>query len=334
MTFKLGVIGCGLKASGYAGSWIKSGIDLSFEAIMDNTQSSVDRFAGIVRAGGGNPRLYDDAEKMLAAEAGGLDAVYISTPHALHFPYALMALEHGLDVLLEKPMSLSSDEAKALIAARDKAGKTIVVAYQASLSPLLASLRARDAAGEFGALLTVTGEVWENWQVRYAGNWKQIPALSGGGFMFDTGAHLLNAPVKVTGRSYERAAAQLQNRGQDYELIGSVMGLMSGGVPFTMVFCGDTTQGCASSVTYYYEKAMVKADIWGKWIEVHQNGNVTRQEVGEDMPYVLKAFIDTCQGRMANPSTAETSLHLAEFWECINRSSAEGAVPLALATRA
>lgn len=333
MTLKIGVIGCGLKAASYARAWVKSPLNPQFLALTDTSAASIDRYAEIIRNAGGTPRIYPTAEALLEAEAKGLDAVYISTPHAFHAGYAKAALERGLNLLLEKPMSLNAAEARAIIEARDRAGREVVVAYQASLSPLLERMRQRAAAGEFGELLTVHGEVWENWQNRYGTSWKQVVALSGGGFIFDTGSHLLNAVIQVSGLGYDRVSASLQNRGRDYELTGGVFALLQGGIPVNLTFCGDTIPGCESSLTLFYENAILRVDIWGKWIELRQGPTLTRETAGEDLNAVLQVFADTCAGRCPNPSTAERSLHLAELWDLIKQSSQEGGVPLTLQTK-
>ncbi len=57
-----------------------------------------------------------------------LDVVFIVTPHAFHAAQAIVGLEAGLDVLLEKPMVMDAAEAEALIATRDRTGRLLVVA--------------------------------------------------------------------------------------------------------------------------------------------------------------------------------------------------------------
>lgn len=334
MSLKLGIIGCGLKAAGYAREWVSSPLEPEFVALTDTSQISIDRYVEIVgRAGtGSQPKIYPTADALLNAEAKNLDAIYISTPHAFHAGYAKAALAHGLDVLLEKPMALNADEAHEIIEARDRSGRQIVVAYQASLSPLLARMHARATSGEFGDLLAVNGEVWEDWQDRYGTSWKQVPKLSGGGFLFDTGSHLMNAVLQVSGLSYERVSAALNARGRDYELVGGVFARLFGGIPVNLTFCGDTIPGCESSLTFFYENAILRVDVWGKWSELRQGSVMTRETAGEDQGAVLEVFADTCAGRCPNPSTAERSLHLAELWDLIKQSSQEGGTPMTLRT--
>ena len=66
-----------------------------------------------------------------------LDAVLIAPPHAMHHDHTVAALEAGLDVLLEKPMDVNTEEALSLIKTRDQTGKTLVTFFQGNLSPLV-----------------------------------------------------------------------------------------------------------------------------------------------------------------------------------------------------
>lgn len=333
MTLRLGIIGCGLKAASYARSWLAGGTPPEIVAITDTSAASVARYAAIVaQSGAPQPRVHPDADALLGAEAGRIDAVYISTPHVFHQAYAKAALKAGVDVLLEKPMALSADEARDILAARDASGAKVVVAYQSSLSPLIAGFRDRSRAGEFGELLAVTGEVWEHWETRYAGNWKQRPELSGGGFVCDTGSHLLNAVMQATGRGYTRVSGALRSLGRPYELVGGILAEIDGGVPVTLAFCGNTTKGCESVLSLFFERAILRLDVWGKWAELRQGATVTREAGGEPNDAVLDIFTAVTRGA-PNPSTPEQSLHLAELWDLIKQSSADGSIPLPLTTR-
>ena len=333
MPLRLAIIGCGLKAASYARSWTAGPTPSQIVAITDTNAASVARYSAIVtQSGAAAPIVHPDAEAMLVAEAGKLDAVYISTPHVFHQAYAKAALKAGLDVLLEKPMALSAAEAREIVAARDAAGKQIVVAYQSSLSPLISGYRTRIAAGEFGALLSVSGEVWEHWETRYAGNWKQVPDLSGGGFICDTGVHLFNAVIQATGRGYTRVAGHLKSLGRPYELVGGILAEIDGDVPVTLSFCGNTTKGCESVLSLFFERAILRLDIWGKWAELRHGATISRETGGEPNDAVLDVFTAVVGGA-PNPSTPEQSLHLAELWDLIKQSSAGGSIPLSLTTR-
>lgn len=73
---------------------------------------------------------YDDLLK-----SGEIDAVYVATPNFLHLQYAVPALEAGIHVLLEKPMASSVDEAEQIIAAQQKSGAKLMIAYRLHHEP-------------------------------------------------------------------------------------------------------------------------------------------------------------------------------------------------------
>jgi predicted dehydrogenase len=104
-----------------------------------------------------------DWAKFVADYADQLDAVFIITPHALHFAQATACLEAGLDVLLEKPMVMTADEATALIETRDRTGRLLVVAFQGSMSPQVREASRLLRSGELGAILNISAVAWQNW---------------------------------------------------------------------------------------------------------------------------------------------------------------------------
>lgn len=76
---------------------------------------------------------YTDFHEMIAA--GGLDCVFILNSDEYHAEGTVAALDAGIHVLVEKPMCLSPREAEEIIAARDRSGKTVMVAYMRRFAP-------------------------------------------------------------------------------------------------------------------------------------------------------------------------------------------------------
>src|SRR3712207_2641246 len=67
--------------------------------------------------------------------AGGLDAVLVLNSDEFHAECVTSALNHGLHVLVEKPMCLSPREAAEIIEARDRTGLTVMVGYMRRFAP-------------------------------------------------------------------------------------------------------------------------------------------------------------------------------------------------------
>lgn len=89
----------------------------------------------------------EDAEELLDAD---IDAVVISTPHDLHHPLAAQALERGLHVLCEKPMTLRADQAWDLAARAEKAGTVFLVPYGWNYKPFTVAAKRMLEAGDIG----------------------------------------------------------------------------------------------------------------------------------------------------------------------------------------
>ena len=85
----------------------------------------------------------------------GLDAVLVASPPRLHYRQARMAIEAGLDVLVEKPMCMTSEHAGALVAlARDR-GRVLMVGHTFLYSNLVHEVKRRIDSGELGEILYI-----------------------------------------------------------------------------------------------------------------------------------------------------------------------------------
>lgn len=114
-------------------------VQLAAVADPDTAQAEL-----LLEAFGGAAPAYGDYREMLERET--LDAVIISTPHALHFEQTRDALNRGLHVLIEKPLTIASRDARALIALAAKRDRMLVVAYSAC-SSRPSSMRAISSRG-------------------------------------------------------------------------------------------------------------------------------------------------------------------------------------------
>jgi predicted dehydrogenase len=271
---RLGIIGAGLKAAEYARGWTAMP-DVQIAALAEIDPASRKRLSDIC-ATAGRPRPADKA--MLQVEASRLDAVYVSTPHVFHAANALAVINAGLDLLLEKPMVTTVAEALSLVEAEKRSARTIVIAYQGGLSPVIHDTIARARRGEFGDLVSVSASIWEGWAKSYAGQWKQKPSISGGGFMFDTGAHMMNTVCVLADAEFERLCAFTNNRGLDVDLVCAVAARLSNGALVTFNAAGDGPPGCASNITLFYTNALVRVDAWGGWREVSMGGDAAIRE--------------------------------------------------------
>ena len=92
--------------------------------------------------------VFDTPEAFYAASAA--DLAVIVTPIPLHAPQCITAMEHGSDVLLEKPIAGSTETAKTIIDARDRLGRRLFLGYQWCYDPVMHRLKDAADRGDFG----------------------------------------------------------------------------------------------------------------------------------------------------------------------------------------
>lgn len=262
-------------------------------------------------------------ETLLATYGDQLDAVFIITPHAYHHDQTKLCLEAGLDVLLEKPMVMNQQEALSLIEVRNRTKKLLVVAFQGGLSPQIRYLSEQIRAGTMGQLLNVSGTVWQDWKTAQIGQWRTNPEISGGGFLFDTGAHMLNSVCDIVGEDFAQVAAWFDQRGQPVDILSAVMGRTKSGVLVTINACGDTIPSCASIIKVVTTEAIVDTGQWGERLLIQRRGETEGSEV--DLPPMRSAweqFLDVRAGKIANPCPPEVGLRMARLWDAVRLSAA------------
>lgn len=325
---RLGVIGAGLKAAEYAASWAAMP-EIEFVALADTTASSRQRLIDVcIAAGAPAPKSFEDYREMLAKCRDALDIVYISTPHAFHGEQAAAVVEAGIDLFLEKPMVTTVAEAETLIAAQKKSGVTVVTAFQGGLSPLVIDTRKRALAGEFGELIAISGMIWESWAGNYAGHWKQEPEISGGGFMFDTGAHMMNTVCLLANSDFASVSAYMNKHGRKVDIATAVSARLKNGAMATLTAAGEGPPGCASYITFFYSKAIVRIDAWGGWREISVGRANEPREEAEILGNPMKNFLAIRAGEMENTGSVEMGLRFARLWDAIKESAAGDGMPV------
>lgn len=120
--------------------------------------------------------------------APGVDAVLIATPNAFHAAQAQAALAAGKHVLVQKPLALSLQDARATVDASTRAKRVLFVDYSYRHLETMAAFEA--ALPEIGRPRCLEGMFHNQWGPGKA--WFFNPALSGGGALMDLGVHLLD----------------------------------------------------------------------------------------------------------------------------------------------
>jgi predicted dehydrogenase len=237
-------------------------------------------------------------------------------------------MEAGLDVILEKPMVMTAAEAEALIETRDRTGRTLMVAFQGTASTRGTEARRLLRSGELGQILNISAVVWQDWASNTAGSWRQEPEAAGGGFMFDTGAHLLNTVADLAGEDFIDVAAWQADDDYPVDVRTVVMGRLASGALATMNGCGRAIPSLGSEIRFFTTKAILRTGIYGELLELQREGRRRFRRIPAETPgSVWQRFVHVRAGEAPNPNPAEVGLRMARLWDAIRLSAQnDGAV--------
>ncbi|HQY90818.1 Gfo/Idh/MocA family oxidoreductase [Caldilinea sp.] len=327
---RIAIIGCGGMARHHTVAMLRHQELVQIPVVCEPSAETYARFAVLFKDVGLTPPPNEPNLTLLLREhADALDAVFIITPHVLHHEQAGACMEAGLDVLLEKPMVMNTVEARSLIEIRNRTRRRLVVAFNGSLSPQIRTAVTLLRSGELGAILNIHGVVWQSWNSHTQNTWRQAPEIAGGGFLFDTGAHLLNTVADLAGEPVIEVAAWLDNRGRAVDILGAVMARLASGVLITLSGCGDTIESCASDVRVFCTNGILRTGVWGERLEVQRAGDADLTPVEVPASHgAWEQFMHVCRGEIENPSPPEVGLRMAILWDMIRASAQQGGAPV------
>ena len=130
----------GIVGTNFISDWVIAGArqDARFEltAVYSRKQETADAFA----AKHGIPHTFTSLEEMASSPL--VDAVYIASPNFLHAEQSILCMQHGKHVLCEKPLASNAREARAMIAASEQYGVTLMEAMKPTLTPNFRAVQA------------------------------------------------------------------------------------------------------------------------------------------------------------------------------------------------
>jgi predicted dehydrogenase len=164
-------------------------------------------------------RLYTSVQEMLEAEssrADGLDVVAIMTPNDSHFEYSMLALERGFDVICDKPMTNTLQEAEALHQKVQETGLVFCLTHNYTGYPMVRQAKAMVMDGQLGTIRLVQveyvqgGKADESKPMPEVITWKYDPVRGGPSrVMGDIGTHAHNLARFITGLEVDEVSAEV-----------------------------------------------------------------------------------------------------------------------------
>ena len=352
---RVGIIGCGGIANGKHMPVLAKMPEVEMVAFCDLIQSRAEEAAQ--KYGVKNASVFTDYHDLLADDS--IDNVRVLTQNAEHCRITVDALNAGKHVLVEKPMCITPDEAREMIAARDRSGKILAVGYQHKFDPDVIYMKDEIESGALGDIYFAKCRVVRRRGVPTWGVFTQKKE-QGAGPLFDIATHSLDEtlymmnnyePKMVIGTMYDKLKNQPNCANpfgpwdiKKFDVEDSAFGFIimkngatimlecswllntvetNGGVNYLL--CG--TRAGADNYTGKLRLNTVKHNRMTEEYPDFSAGGVAYFEGGKGLTNTeaeQKNFIDAIQGKSVLVNTAERAAVVTDILYAIMRSAQTG----------
>ncbi|MBR2872792.1 MAG: Gfo/Idh/MocA family oxidoreductase [Lentisphaeria bacterium] len=293
-------------------------------------------------------KTYADYNDLLADPE--IDAVSVCVPNDMHAPIAIAALNAGKHVMLEKPMTLSAELGKQILAARDASGKKLQMGMVYRQKPEARLLKEIVDNGRLGNIYQIRVKLIRRRGIPGLGGWFTTKAKSGGGGLIDIAVHFLDLvmwlsnkwePTKVSAKTYSKFGSPIN----DYHYVSMwagppqtdgvfdvddyAAGFVRFGAETTLSFevawaCNDKDE---CHVELLRDKGGVKLNIGSDPVLCTEIDNriadVALQYDKKDEAFAdeLRKFCNAVQGKGEIPATGEQGVVAMKLLDAIYKSS-------------
>lgn len=241
------------------------------------------------------PKTYTDWRRLVEDEP--LDVVIVATPHFLHQPMVLAALEAGKHVICEKPLAMNTTEAQAMIDAADRAGRQLLVGLNMRTVGGFRSIERLIRSGRLGKIFLA--------RIAYLGhevermldpmNWKCSLDKAGGGILLDGGYHVIDVMNMLFGK-----VERVQGRCRQFVIDNPAKGEDNALV--TLEYESGVLAEVTASFTIKLEESKqhptlgLRLEVYGSegsaWVESRMPGGWRGRLIAEDteQPLELESF--------------------------------------------
>ncbi len=317
MPVRWGILGCGDVCEVKSGPGFQKARGSELVAVM---RRDPERAADFARRHG-VPRWYADADRLISDPE--VDAVYIATPPGSHGEYARRVAAAGKPCLLEKPMARNARECREIVAAFERAGQKVFVAYYR---------RSQDRFKKFRALIPDLGRLRT---VSYRHAQRPLPTIgpeglpwrveaepAGGGLVMDVGCHALDMIDFLLG-PMDAVTGSARNHGDRYavEDFVELAWRQEGGVTGTAEFDFQAT-AVADELTVIGDGGTLSVPVFDPGPIVRCLRGEAAAEIGYEQPeHVHQPFIqdvvDELDGGGSCPGTAASAVRTNEVLDAV-----------------
>ena len=317
---RVGLLGCGKRVALFHAGPLAALEGVRIAGLADPNPESIATLRRTVPldgvpAFGSAPELYDKVE---------LDAVLVSTPHTMHHPMIMEALGRGLHVLSEKPLACTAEEARDIAGAAAASGLTVTIAYQRRFDPAYVYMREAIVRGDLGRLQSISVTCGRRWGRATRTGWRQLPELSGGGMLMDTGSHVVDVLCWLVDQPFLDVHALVENRGRPVDIDTTALIAFQGGVQAQLAVLGGLAFRHLESVVVSGSEAALRYENDPQY--PFRQGTVIRySEDSETRPLnlragvgeVVKGWVAAIRGERENACPPSAGVRVAELTEAI-----------------
>ncbi len=204
--FEVGVIGCGRISKVYQEAFHNMSDQVHVRFCVDKDIDRARQFA----AGFSGCECGTSMEDMLKCH---LDTVHVLTPHFLHKEHVMFCLEHGMDVLTEKPIAIYESDGEQMIECARRNGLQLGVIFQNRYIPGIVEAKRMLDTGELGQIRGAYSNLnWWRPESYYQCDWKGSWEKEGGGVVIDQAIHSLDLVRYLVGRPVQSVKASMDRR--------------------------------------------------------------------------------------------------------------------------
>lgn len=326
---RMGIIGCGRNMDGHVRRLLQNP-EVRIVGLADPNRESLTqlmaRNPGIAKV-----PTFVSCQDMLAAVQP--QAVEISTPHTLHYEQIMDSLSAGCHVLTEKPMVCEISHAREVVRRSEEVGKVVLVSYQMLYQAQERAVKKLVENGSLGSIQFVNILLNENWYDLADGTWRSEPKFSGGGFLNDTGSHILAFMLWATDLKADTVHCFQENFDRKVEVNTALSVRFENGALGSLALVGNAPPGWGYEVTIFGSKGSVYLSFStvgvpeGAWVLEHRSFLQPEPIALGELPADTEPdsnFIDVIHGQDTVHAPATLGLRVIELTTAITQSARIG----------
>lgn len=208
---KLGIAGLGASAAQVLPA-LKDLDQIKLTAVADIRQEAADKIAAQY-----NVQAFNDVAALAASPL--VDAVWIATPNMLHAEHTILCAEHGKHVICEKPMAISLEQCKAMIAACERNRVKYVQGHSKIYESPIKQMRGIIQGGKLGRVFQIQTSNFNDWLMRPRLA-SEVDSTQGGGIVFRQGPHQVDIVRYLGGGMVKSVRAATSRHDSNFDTEG------------------------------------------------------------------------------------------------------------------